>query len=377
MALIICFLLVPFGFLSHGLIHKGHHFAFIISALVVLGSHIKNIYARLFVYYAGAWVTWVLLSNLFIDRNYHRVGLTIKALTFFVAAVALFVAVIRSKVRLETFYNVICISAIIQAVLCAFQLNGFDPLIEGIMHWLIPVKRLMPISTMVGTMGNNNFVAAYLAISLPFFFRKWWWYFIPVIVTLLYFSYTTTAVVAALIGCAVYFQQLKLIPVFLIGTVLYAFWMDIDGSLMHSIRIDHGRVAWWRNTLANVLTETKTAVFGYGPGSLWGERYKRLHPIHNEWVTLLYQYGVIGVWLIIGALSVIYREYFRTKNNRMLISSLTIIVVNMIGNYPFHLAPSAFLAMIVFGLLERERNNETVPINSDPYFGYSTIPFRD
>ncbi|MBA7562989.1 hypothetical protein ES708_04642 [subsurface metagenome] len=70
--------------------------------------------------------------------------------------------------------------------------------------------------------------------------------------------------------------------------------------------------------------------------------------MHNDWLTLFYQYGLVGLSFVIGFVMTIYR------GNKMLFSAFIIILVNMVGNYPLHLAPSAFLIIIIVGLMEKE-----------------------
>ena len=90
-------------------------------------------------------------------------------------------------------------------------------------------------------------------------------------------------------------------------------------------------------------------LFGFGPGASWGHRFA----IHNEWLTILFLYGLTGLICIGGFIRTIDRS------DKMLFTSFIIICLNMIPNYPLHLAPSVFLIIVVLGLMERRKHWQT------------------
>jgi hypothetical protein len=48
--------------------------------------------------------------------------------------------------------------------------------------------------------SNNNFLAAFLAISIPFFLRKKWWIAAAPIFYVIYISHTSAALFPAVLG---------------------------------------------------------------------------------------------------------------------------------------------------------------------------------
>ena len=111
-----------------------------------------------------------------------------------------------------------------------------------------------------------------------------------------------------------------------------------------------GRFDFWKEAFNQVVQWPLGIAFGLGPGAEWANNY----PLHSEWVTLFHQFGVIGIILAVGFLLTVSRK------NVYLFSSFVIIVINMFGNAALHIAPTAFLACMVAGLMERERSQGNV-----------------
>jgi len=340
------YLLVPFGFLSVGVLHIGHKYAFLITALVVLAFQIKNLFLRGFLVYASAWTLFLLIKAVSDPAYVHPAGMSFGMIWFFTASAILYLAVIKSNLKKESYYNLICIGAIIQATLALFQLCGFDPVLY-LLSQNIGVSHKLPEKAIIGTLGNNNFLAAYLAISLPFFFRirkpyyklSWCW-FIPIITFLLFISGSSAAVIPAIIGTMIFFNKWWIWASGLVAGIGFGYY---DGTIKLIISGKSPRFGFWMETIRQFDSPAKI-IFGFGSGASWGKS----HPLHNEWLTILYQYGLIGLSLITGFAMTIHR------GNRMLFSAFVIACVNMLGNYPLHLAPSVFLIIIIMALIQRE-----------------------
>ena len=229
-AILILFFLTPYAFINAGILHTGHLYFFIMAALVSISLMQRNTWLSLFFIYAVCWQLVICLDGLsnFTPARHMQIRKGLSQIVYLLAGVSIYATVLKAKLRNETFYNVICISAILQCIWSISQLIGHDPLVY-ILKRFIEVRRAIENPyAIVGTLGNPNFVAAYLAISLPFFFRvrrpffyrilikKWtlylpnvsWCYFIPVIATILFLSRTAAAVIPAVIGTAFYYRNL-------------------------------------------------------------------------------------------------------------------------------------------------------------------------
>lgn len=343
LTLIIFFLLLPFGFLSFGMIHEGQHFAFVVMAVAVIGYLIANRYLTAFYYYLAAWMLFALVYRMIFPLNPNVFALLMNEVAFFAAGGILYIAVSRSKIGIEAFYNGICIGAITQAAMAFSQFFGFD-FVVYILNLFVDAQPMLDPRTMTGSLGNPNFLAAYIAISLPFFFRRNWAWFIPLLVFVLYFSRTTSAFVPALIG-TLYFYHNRFPLKYVAGAgavaLCAALWYAIFN---HTPFYSNPRWTDWASALSLWSQSSFAVLFGMGPGANWGKGY----PMHNEWLECLYQFGIMGFGLMCAYVVTIWR------GNKMLFTAFLIAAINIFGNYAIHLSPSCFLIIIVAGLIERE-----------------------
>ena len=351
-----CFIILPFiVFLASTLpgakipsIHISHHYAFTILGLIVSITLIKNEWLSAFAVYCALWTGFVLAYI----AKFPIVPMVIaqmafNAMMYVFISIIIFSAVTRSKLHNETFYNYICVSALIGAALGILQRVGIDPVLWILNYCWMRTESLSTIDSraMTGLFGNNNFLAAYLAISLPFFFRCKWYYGLIAVVPVLYFCKTTSAMIPAIVGACFFFYPILSIKwrvVSVLGAVsagtLYAFF---DHSPIHT----NPRWSDWWFALDQIRFNIYTLIFGMGPGSGWGKTY----PMHNEWLQCFHQYGAIGLSMMIGFVVTVCRR------NRIIFTAFLIAAINMFGNYSLHLSPSAFLIILIAGLLERER----------------------
>jgi len=349
--------MLPFAFIAPGLVHGGHHLFFVLSALVIIALFCDNKWISLFLIYIVLWQLWLFIDILYVSKiSVRQVSEGFMQIIFALSAAVIFHAVRKSTLSLEWFYNVICVTAMIQALIAITQMFNSDP-IFAFLNTVATAKVKLGETVIVGTLSNPNFLAAYLVFSFPFFLRirkpyykpSWCW-FIPVILFLLVESKTSIAVGALLVGMMVYFGNIQIKGVRLyfilaLAGVAYLWW---DGNCKRFFAGTYyfPRFQFWLKTVDTIDSIPKI-IFGIGPAApkVWGVNA----PMHNDWLTLFYQYGFIGLSFFIGYIVTLYR------GNKMLFSAFIIFLVNMIGNYPVHLAPSAFLIVIIAGLLQREK----------------------
>lgn len=355
--ILLLFLLLPFAFIAPGLLHAGHHLFFVLSALVIIAMLCDNKWISLFLIYIALWQLWLFIKVLYFPQVPTRqTGEGFSQIVFALSAACVFVAVKKSKIKIEWFYDVICVTAIIQSLLAIAQMWNCDPIV-AFLGSVVTVKTNFSSTTIVGTLSNPNFLAAYLVISFPFFLRirkpyykpSWCW-FIPVILFLLIVSKTSTAVVALSVGMCVYCGNVRIKGTrmwffLMFGGIGYLWYDEIVNRFFTGDQLSPRFQFWW-NAIEN-MDSLQRVVFGLGPAAPKTWEFKC--PLHNEWLTIFYQYGLVGLSLFIGFIVTLYR------GNKILFSALIIILVNMLGNYPLHLAPSAFLIIIIVGLMHREK----------------------
>jgi len=152
---------------------------------------------------------------------------------------------------------------------------------------------------------------------------------------------TSTAIVALLIATGFHFSGwLGVIPGSVSGVLYVVLVKGSTQSLV--IRFD-----MWKDALEKVSGSLTTIIFGTGPGIYW----EAGNMLHNELIYLDWRFGLIGV--IIAALY-IFRS-IREIDNRAIFAMFLAVLVDGIGNHLMHTAPTAFVAVIVFGLKDRLR----------------------
>lgn len=332
--------IIPFG-LWAPVIHQGHVYTLMLVCFIGLALYLPNKWLSGFGLYVSAWWLAVYLMTFTGAWIPELTIVTIDAALFLIFAMVAFLAVYHSKWSLNTWYNVICISALIQCFIGILQYFNCDPVSWALSHFVI-VKGDFSFNTPTGTLGNQNFLAAYLAIAAPFFLRDKWFYFIPVIAFGLYIAHTSMAWIALTVGMSYFVGgwKLSLISVGVIG--LYATLINPHDGL-HNERLD-----MWLDGIKKITHSWQSTVFGLGPGIQW----KIGDQLHNEYLMMVWNYGLIGLSFMAGFILTISRQ------NRYLFTAFIILCVNMIGNHALHTTPTALLTIAIIALMEKERHEK-------------------
>jgi len=364
----IAFLLAPFAILSTGYIWTGQQIGLMVIFLILIAVRIDNKWLRAFLFYAVAWQICLFINAMIHPHAFQgAIASGYTQVLFMMAGAMIYLTASKSKINLPVFYNVICVAALIQAGIAILQkFCGVDLVVMGL-SLIAPTMSRMGDNVLVGSLGNPNYLAAFVAFSVPFFFRKGWIYFLPVIIIVLIAAHTSTAAIALGIGMGVFVTYLyrrgkisariygEALTLIILWIIWYAFFFhpsltQIYGSsgIESSSELGRGeslvRGDIWMYAWVAVSSTWHSFILGLGPGAAWKYNY----PLHSEWVTLLHQFGLVGVALATGYLLTISRK------NIYLFSSFVIIVINMAGNAVLHIAPTAFLACMVAGLMGRE-----------------------
>lgn len=348
------YLAIPFCFLDVGFIHEGHRIGLLIGILIILALKVPNKWLRYFLLYAAILHTKASASIFFESLAFSSIDrkVVFYRLVFLIVGTTLYLAVIYSKTSIKWFYNTFCIGTIIQCVIAIVQSCGFDPIIWFCRNLECNAIKKLPIGAAIGTLGNNNFLAAMIVITFPFFFRKGWIYCLPILLYGLFITNTATAIIAGIGGIIIYLglkdkspyclENIPIMFIFAISLLVYLFF--IENNLF-----GNKRFVYWIITLENLWSDKIALLFGYGPRKFLPLSVKG--PLHNEWLQGLYYYGLIGMSFIGIYVVTIF------KKNKFLFVAFIIACINAIGNYPMHLASSAALILIIMGLIQREKEN--------------------
>jgi len=316
--------------------NQGHVYSLVVAAMALTAISLPNIWLRGLALFSVGWLVWVLLMGAAGVYSPELILTSIDGCLFILMAAIVYQAVYHSSISTNTVANIICIGAIIQALLAFTQYIWFDP-VSTFLGQFMEISGEMSFRTPVGTLVNPNFLAAFLGISIPFFFRRGWRWFLPLLVYCLIVSKTSTAFVAALMGCAWYFGGWRLAVVMIIPGALYFTFYD-----NHNI-FEADRLGFWMDAIEKSTSSWPTLLFGFGPGISWAAD----NQLHNEYVGVLFNFGVVGL-----ALAGCY-ILTASRQNRMLFASLLTLFIDMIGNHPLRTVPTALLGITVMALIAR------------------------
>ena len=122
------------------------------------------------------------------------------------------------------------------------------------------------------------------------------------------------------------------------------------GIITDSSPGDVGRFGMWVTAAWYLVHDWFALVFGFGPGAGWGKPY----PLHSEYVSMWFQFGIVGIGILISYI-VRTAKFLWESGDSVLLSAFAIICLDMVGNFPVEVASTAFLIIIVCGLIERDR----------------------
>jgi len=348
--------IIPLG-LWASVIHQAHVYTLMLVCFIGLALYLPNKWLSGFGLYVSAWWVAVYLMTFTGSWIPELTNVTIDAGLFLIFAMLVYLAVYHNlynviiiklpftkkiifnhKITLNTWYNAICISALIQCSIGILQHFNLDPVSWVLSHFVI-IKNEFPLDTATGTLGNQNFLAAYLAISAPFFLRDKWFWFIPVIAYGLVVAHTSMAIMAVVIGMAYFVGGWRPALISIASVGLYATLINPHDGLHNE------RVGMWLDGLTKITHSWKSTLFGCGPGIQW----KIGDQLHNEYLMVVWNYGLIGLSFMVGFILTISRQ------NRYLFTAFIIICIDIIGNHALHTTPTALLAVVIIALIERER----------------------
>lgn len=316
---------------------------FMFVCFIGLALHMPNKWLSGFGIYVSAWWLAVYLMTFTGAWMPELTLITIDTVLFLIFAMVAFLAVYYSKWSLNTWYNAICTAALIQCFVGTLQHFNLDP-VSWALSYFVKVAGDFPFNYPTGTLGNPNFLAAFIAISLPFFIRDKWFWFIPVLFFGLYISHTSMAWVAVAIGISYFVGGRKLSLIALACFGLYTIIINPHDGLQNE------RVSMWLDAIQKITHSWKSTVFGFGPGIQW----KAGDQLHNEYLMMVWNYGLIGLAFMCGFILSI------SRTNRYLFTAFIIICVDIIGNHALHTTPTALLAIIIIALMEREKHEKEI-----------------
>lgn len=278
---------------------------------------------------------------------------------------------------------------VLNIALMALQAVQFDPVYR---HAL----KLTENTDLVGVMGIKAFSGIFMSLMLPFFRRN-------MLVSLMllfpiWLSQSSCAIVAAcfVIGYTLYQRYKKTFVLSVIGLALVAgFFLKAD--LNRNMFFD--RFNLWRTAISDTL---KNPILGYGmdtfrratpdkpfiyfkdvrDNSIWRFGYNAQekvfvppkgfttdnrmdpwdHP-HNELVSLFFEFGFVGLFVIGSFMFDIVRRFRETRNvlgihTTPVFLFFCALFINSMGHFPFHVARIAFIVPLMLAFFYKITDTE-------------------
>ena len=190
------------------------------------------------------------------------------------------------------------------------------------------------------TLGNSNFLGAFLAISVICFLRKKWWMLLPLILFALYATHCATAIVALIVGLGYLVWGWRGVVFSVVSGAAYiVFFKGGVISLMQ-------RSVFWLDAFTKLSNHWNTLLFGTGPSILW----KQDNMLHSEPIYMLWNFGLVGLFLAGAYIG----KTFMDGSDRYLMAMLIVILVDSLANHIMHITATAYLSVVVFALNDRE-----------------------
>ncbi|MCP4570582.1 MAG: O-antigen ligase family protein [FCB group bacterium] len=253
-----------------------------------------------------------------------------------------FIVIVFDKGNVRYLMDAIAIIALMNVFFIILQEMGKDPIFTF-------------YSDPTGLCGNTNFANLLLAFSIPAFLRPKWTFGLIAIAGGMVATRTSTGAVSAAIGMIFFLSFHGLFWFGFVGatiaTGLYFYYVDFFGlerlpvwEIGLNKWLDHWLFGWGLGRWKVVFAEPMVT------GTRW------LTP-HNEYLQGLFEMGIAFPVLVAGYFIGIFRRF--TKQALIPTTALIIIAVSCIGQFPFHIAPTAgiavtWLAILTVSLKENE-----------------------
>lgn len=383
--LAVVFSMFPFMLFAPGIIWKGQMLFFISMGSIILAFQIRNLLVRGFILYASVWQLCLFLTA-FVTAINPGNGLTV--LLCLSSGSMIYAFISNGTFSKEKWFVVIRVLVILQAILGTLQYFEIDLVIK-VIGLFAPVRSELP-GHIVGSIGNRNFFAAIVAMSLPIF-AVWKWPVVKGINLAVVYLFILLAfclspgTIAAIIGMTVYYvhkNRPRFWGAYILGSVLVCIgyaatyilmtgnhaseFLDVFAQfeqlrehgdiLTNTAPGDLGRLGMWMLAGWRLAHDGFGFVFGFGPGAFWGRAY----PVHSDYVSIFFQFGLVGFSMVAGYIVLTLRRLFKTGDS-VLFASFFIICFDMMANFPMEVSSTAFMAIVIAGLIERDRLAELPP----------------
>lgn len=254
-----------------------------------------------------------------------------------------------------------------------------------------------PINRIGGTMGNRTIVAPFIAMLIPLAIHMRSWWKVVVMAAAVLICRSSVAIGAGLVAVLFQFagrgRRALAIAGIVAGVLVIAavIGYGADAGIRREIN-DSGRFEVWRLVIQDWRSpvdpekDNSFAITGLGPGSFRyvfpqkheqffrDHAWQEFHHAHNEYVQMLYECGVAGLFLLLGTIAWVFRrncslrDVLRGRVDRYrlcLLSSFLCVCLSALGTFVWQIGPTVFYTAVIAGLLHnRPEQEDTTAIDA-------------
>ncbi len=205
----------------------------------------------------------------------------------------------------------------------------------------------------VGSFGNYNLSAAYLAMTIPAFLSRRYVKYLAIIpIVALMMSQSQMGIGAFIVGVIFYTRILSKIKMYSLA---------IAGMLIFpclNLDLDSGRFAVWTKVIKEA--SVKHWLMGMGPGWFPDMRYlfsasERAQQEHSNFLAIFNVFGLLGFAMLFP----IFYKYLKVKeDDRLLSTILFIIFCNSFAHFSFHQSTALIIIIPILALSLRRGSYE-------------------
>ena len=265
----------------------------------------------------------------------------------------------------DLIFDIVIYTTMIMSVYCIGQRFG-------LLQWFTRGDGILPVALDVngflraaGTLGSPNYVSPYLMLGIPFaLYRKKWLFAIPIVLGVIatnsQMAMGSGVLMLAVLACFIFKKYSRAIIISIIGVACI---LSV-GKIVHEPHIDKlvndsTRIENWKkiaiSTKTPYMSKRSYPYTGRGPGAFfWTYRVSsgsNFAQAHNEYLEVLYDTGIIGLFLFAMSLFYIFKNTILHERNKYLMSAFIGICVCSGGIFAWHLGMTSFMTILIAGLL--------------------------
>jgi O-antigen ligase len=347
------FILIPFAILPFKVngsvldMRLVREIMFLSAATIILVFLQDNRWLRLFIF-------WVILNwwlTLFFPEDSFR------GVTNITAALIIYVGLkhlLKSRMfNPKVIMNIILCSCLFQFSWAIMQKFNYDPI-------------FYPMPYVSGWTGNISLFAVFFPVVSFLFLYYWRFKKIPILFFIFLISLFMVKSFTALFcyfatGLFYIFVKFKLSRKMILLTSLSIIVLICFGEFYKHPNFD--RLSIWRDMFFGKFKSSWFIGHGVNSFQVAGVKLGSVSVIeaHNDYLQILFEYGLIGLVLFLGFIVSIYIKFFKSRKTDLqliLICGITAYLVSAISIFPMHLAQLSIYAITFLVILEDTYNGE-------------------